>query len=84
MAFFRCQSLKNITLPSGLTYIEEGAFANCSSLTSITIPDSVSYISPKAFYNCTNLTQIYWNGRVYTYEDFGSTPSYTPSGPSDC
>jgi hypothetical protein len=50
--------LTSITIPDGVTSIENDAFFQCSSLTSITIPDSVTSIGERAFYNCTKLTNI--------------------------
>jgi len=47
-----------ITLPAGITNIENRAFANFRNLTSITIPNSVINIGEEAFQGCTNLTSI--------------------------
>eukprot|EP00633_Aureoumbra_lagunensis_P003340 CAMPEP_0197287486 /NCGR_PEP_ID=MMETSP0890-20130614/3876_1 /TAXON_ID=44058 ORGANISM="Aureoumbra lagunensis, Strain CCMP1510" /NCGR_SAMPLE_ID=MMETSP0890 /ASSEMBLY_ACC=CAM_ASM_000533 /LENGTH=40 /DNA_ID= /DNA_START= /DNA_END= /DNA_ORIENTATION= len=35
-AFLGCTSLTRVTLPAGLTTIEEGAFGGCTSLTQLT------------------------------------------------
>ena len=48
----------NLTLPSGLTQINEYAFHSCSDLTSITIPNSITSIGGFAFYDCNGLTSI--------------------------
>ena len=55
-AFYNCDSLTSITIPSSVTSIGERAFYNCSNLTSITIPEGVTSIEGYAFYNCSNLT----------------------------
>ncbi|MGN0760946.1 MAG: leucine-rich repeat domain-containing protein [Christensenellales bacterium] len=48
----------NLTLPGGITEINQGAFSSCSSLTSITIPNSVTSIGNSAFSGCSSLTSI--------------------------
>jgi hypothetical protein len=56
--FYGCSSLKNITLPEGVTSIEKNAFSKCSSLTSINIPKGVGSIEEETFYQCSSLTSI--------------------------
>ena len=56
-AFYRCYSLKNITIPDSVTSIGNEAFAGCS-MKSITIPDSVTSIGWGAFTGCSELTNI--------------------------
>ena len=48
----------DITIPNGITKINNSAFYNCYSLTSIEIPNSVISIGSSAFYNCTSLESI--------------------------
>ena len=57
-AFANCSSLKSITIPEGVKWIERFAFSGCSGLTSITIPESVTLIGGGAFSGCSNLTNI--------------------------
>ena len=47
-----------LTLPSGITQINQYAFSECSGLTSIKIPDSVTSIGKDAFRGCTGLTSV--------------------------
>ena len=49
---------ENVTIPEGVTAIENYAFADCYSLTSITIPSSVTAIGDRAFEGCENLKNI--------------------------
>jgi hypothetical protein len=51
-------TVTSVMIPSGVTRIENSAFANCTNLTSITIPESVTSIEESAFYYCTNLQSI--------------------------
>lgn len=48
----------DVTIPSGVTRISDGAFAHCSCLTSAVIPESVVEIDSGAFWNCSNLASI--------------------------
>ena len=53
-----CSSIKNLSLPEGLTYIGQYAFYYCSALQSITIPNSVVSIASYAFYDCNGFASI--------------------------
>ena len=57
-AFYNCNSLKSVAIPSSVTSIGSYAFHGCSSLTEITIPASVMNIGSYAFYGCSSLTEI--------------------------
>ena len=54
----------DLTLPSGIVEINQGAFVDCTGLTSITIPSSVTSIGECAFYGCTGLTSITMSSSV--------------------
>lgn len=58
-AFNYEKSIKNITLPETLTYIDDKAFANCNALTKIVIPKNVTRIGVNAFLPCENLSAVY-------------------------
>ena len=47
-----------VTIPEGVTSIENKAFSNCTSLKSIAISNSVKSIGKWAFSGCSNLTSI--------------------------
>ena len=51
-AFYRCNSLSEIVIPSSVTSIGKGAFSCCDSLSEIVIPFSVTSIGDSAFYDC--------------------------------
>ena len=50
--------LTDLTVPEGITTINNRAFEECRSLKSIKIPDSVTSIGNHAFKGCTSLTSI--------------------------
>ena len=53
------KSVTHVTIPNGVTIIEQGAFRDCSLLQSIDIPNSVTTIESGAFGGCNNiLSQI--------------------------
>ena len=49
---------ENLTIPEGVTRIENGAFAGCCDLESITIPNSVTSIGDCAFSRCVKLASV--------------------------
>ena len=57
-AFYECDRLYAIELPSDCTTIGVRAFHGCSSLLSLTVPDSVTHIEDMAFSDCRWLTEI--------------------------
>lgn len=58
MAFFGCMEMKSITIPYGVTMIDELSFDDCYGLTSVTIANSVTGIEFAAFANCRSLPSI--------------------------
>ena len=57
-AFFNCQFLTEITIPSSVTAIESRAFSNCHSLTRVTFPLSVTAVGEDAFSVCSSLLEV--------------------------
>ena len=55
--FYQCYSLKNITLPNGITYIGDEAFC-MTSLSEITLPNSVTNMGDRVFKYCWWLKNI--------------------------
>ncbi len=56
-AFTETKALRSVTLPTGLTSIEEGTFRS-SGLRTVKIPPSVTKIGPNAFSHCQDLTLV--------------------------
>ena len=59
----------NISLPTGLSSLQEGAFYDCVNLSSITLPNNITTISNNLFYNCTNLVYVSGEG-IKEIEDY--------------
>ena len=57
-AFYYCDFLKSVTIPSSITSMGNGVFAECSGLSSVSISDGVTHIGESAFSNCGSLTEI--------------------------
>lgn len=57
-AFYNCDSLTSVIIPSGVTSIGEHAFSSCGSLTSVEIPSTVASTGVNAFYLCSSLTSV--------------------------
>ena len=57
-AFYKCEKLTSVTIPSSVEKIGSYAFYECLSLKSITIPNSVTKIGDCAFESCENLAEI--------------------------
>jgi len=57
-AFYNCNRLTSISIPSSVTAIGDFAFKGCINLTTITIPSSVITIGSSVFLGCINLTSL--------------------------
>ncbi|EHJ02117.1 Ig domain protein group 2 domain protein [Clostridium sp. DL-VIII] len=57
-AFFSCDNLTSVTIPSSVTSIGSSAFSSCNYLVNVSIPNSVKSIGGCAFEYCTRLASI--------------------------
>ena len=57
-AFQDCVTLKAVTLPPGVKYIETAAFWGCKRLKQIVIPEGVTRIGQAAFRDCKSLREL--------------------------
>lgn len=57
-AFYKCEALECVTVPDGVTKIENSAFYGCTSLSGINIPEAVTEIETTTFYECPSLSSI--------------------------
>lgn len=77
-AFACCLGVTNVTIPEGVTTIENNAFAYCPHLLTMSIPASVTSLGSLLMYNCQALTDIY----VHWTENIPDWPSsFTTKAP---
>lgn len=57
-AFYYDVSITKITIPEGVTYIGDYAFAGCSKLQSVVLPSTLTSIGKASFYGCNSLESI--------------------------
>ena len=57
-AFYLCDGLTSVTIPTSVTTISYSAFRDCTSLTSVTIPSTVTSIYSSTFAGCSRLTNV--------------------------
>lgn len=57
-AFFECNNLQSITMPTSLKRINDNAFMYCYTLPTLTIPEGVQYIGESIIYRNPSLTEI--------------------------
>ena len=67
-ASFAQTSLTSVSLPSGLLFIDEWAFAYCTRLTEMTFPASVRSIDAASFAGCANLSSVTFADGLETVE----------------
>ena len=54
-AFYRCTKLTSVTIPVGVSRVDNEAFRECSSLERVSLPDGVTALGNSAFYSCGKL-----------------------------
>lgn len=62
--YISSNSLKNLTIESGVKNISDYAFYDCDGITEIIIPESVELIGEYAFYDCDGITDMTIPDRV--------------------
>ena len=77
-AFFECSKLKNVTLPSTITRINDWVFYGCN-LQDLYLPDSLMVIGNTSFSGCNNLNITHWSQNLQKIMDtaFSDCPKIT-------
>ena len=57
-AFFGCNGLKSIEIPSNIEQLSFGAFQNCASLEDLVIQNGIAEIPAQCFYGCSELKNV--------------------------
>ena len=73
-----CESIKTVTIGSGVTSIGNHAFDGCSALTTVTISDSVTSIGDYALSECSALTDVYYDGTAAQWYEVSVGSYNTP------
>lgn len=68
-AFFSSE-LKSLTIPLGITTLEESTFNGCRSLSKINLPNTLTSIGDKAFYKCRSIISIDIPNKVTSIGEF--------------
>lgn len=68
-AFYACQGLTRVQIPSSVTIIGMAAFSGCYNLVDLTIPSSVTTICDQAFISCNSITTLNLPSSVVTIGD---------------
>ena len=82
-------TFEEIVYFTGLTKIEDGAFAGCTELKAIIIPDTVTEIGANAFKGCTQLQYVLLQSTTPptigtdAFSDTNNCPIYVPAGSTD-
>lgn len=67
---FANSSIANITFPSDLNLIGEGAFVNCKNLKTIVMPNTVTEVEMLAFSGCTSLESVTLSSQLTAIPDY--------------
>ncbi len=57
-AFIGCSTLKSVSLPYTVRYIEDSVFENCANLLTVDLPPELDVIKEEAFLDCHSMTTI--------------------------
>lgn len=66
--FLKGELITSVTMPQGITTVQNYAFYGFKNLASVTIPDGVTSVGEQAFYNCSSLTSITVPGSLTSIE----------------
>ena len=75
-AFYRCENIINLTLPSTMQTIGANAFRECKTLTQIIIPENVISVGNSAFDSCESLVRVEWNAIASEASSVGTAPVF--------
>ena len=68
----------DVTVPDGVSAINDYAFSSCNTLTRISLPATVTSIGTRAFYGCDNLSTVVYRGTEEEWSSVTVGSSNTP------
>lgn len=75
-AFADCKKITAVTLPEGITRVEDFLCSGCSALQSITLPQSIRSIGSLVVQRCDKFGKVYFGGcpyqKINIFIDFGN------------
>lgn len=63
-AFSNNSTMKTVSIPASITYIDNYAFYNCTALTKVSVPSTVTKMGTSVFNGCTALSYAEFNASV--------------------
>ena len=66
-AFYNCEDLTSVAIPSSIIYIGSSAFYNCNKLTTLSIPNSVKEFGSGAVNKCSGILLPIYNASHFVY-----------------
>ena len=79
--FAGCRGLSSITIPEGVTSIDDWAFEDCTNLRTLSIPNSLTTIGSGVFIRCNSLNSPLYNANIFVRLPTSYSGAYTiPSG----
>ena len=69
-AFYKNESIKEVTLPDTVTEIRSDCFAFCKNLEKVYLGTEITEIQHHAFFNCTNLKQVVLGDKLEKIEKY--------------
>lgn len=70
--FVGCNSLKEVKIPEGVTYIPGYFFKNCYALKEVVLPHSIVTLGKQAFCNCSSLESFTFSPNFTTFSRVNS------------
>lgn len=60
----------SVTIPDGVTALENYVFTNCTGITSVTIPEGVTSMTPGTFFGCSGIETVNYNAIKIVNTDY--------------
>ena len=78
---FEWTAIETLTVPAGITRLEQYTFYNCRSLKKVVLPDGITFIGNSAFSECEELTDVNIPARVETISEYAFYNNHARTAP---